>query len=77
MEERIELLGYDLLINFNKTFTSKRMHGNTGEHVYHDRQVVKAFTQAGYTLKSNGEDENGWMPLNQVKQPSTASVQLN
>ncbi len=57
--------------------------GNTGnssrhgEHVYHDHQVVDAFTRAGYTLESNDEDENGWAPLNQVKQPSTLSIDLN
>jgi hypothetical protein len=48
-----------------------------GEHVYHDRQVVDAFTRAGYTLESNEEDENGLAPLDQVKQPSTLSVDLN
>ena len=57
--------------------------GNTGnglqrgEHVYHDRQVVDTFTRAGYTLESNDEDENGWAPLNQVKQPTPLSVGLN
>jgi serine/threonine protein kinase len=45
-----------------------------GEHVYRDRQVIDAFTRAGYTLESNDEDENGWAPLNQVKQPTTLSV---
>jgi len=48
-----------------------------GEHVYHDRQVVDAFTRAGYTLESNDEDENGWAPLIQVKQSSIRSVNLN
>lgn len=48
-----------------------------GEHVYHDRQVIDAFTRAGYTLESNDEDENGWAPLNQVEQPTTLSVGLN
>jgi hypothetical protein len=48
-----------------------------GEHIYHDRQVIDAFTRAGYTLESNDEDENGWAPLNQVKQPTTPSVGLN
>lgn len=28
--------------------------------VYHDRQVVDAFTGGGYTLDWNDEDENGW-----------------
>ena len=57
--------------------------GNTGnalrrgEHVYYDRQVVDAFTTAGYTLESNDEDEDGWAPLNQVKQTGTLSVDLN
>ena len=59
----------------------KRSHkgGNTrnGEQVYHDREVVDAFTRAGYTLESNDEDENGLAPLNQVSQPSTPSVDLN
>jgi hypothetical protein len=67
--------------------SNKRSHkgqgGNTGnslrhgEHVYHDRQVVDAFTRAGYTLESNDEDENGLEPMNEVKQPSTMSVDLN
>jgi len=71
----------------NPTKRSRVNHGglggNTGnglrrgEHVYHDREVVDAFTRAGYTLESNDEDENGWAPLNQVKQPSTPSVDLN
>ncbi len=43
--------------------------GNTGnglrrgKHIFHDLQVVDAFTRAGYTLESNDEDENGWVPL--------------
>lgn len=41
-----------------------------GEEVYHDLQVVDAFTRAGYTLESNEEDEDGWAPLNQVNQPN-------
>ena len=48
-----------------------------GGDVYHDPQVVDAFTRAGYTLESNDEDENGWAPLIQVKQSSTLSVNLN
>jgi hypothetical protein len=57
--------------------------GNTGlglrcgEHVYQDRQVVESFTQAGYTLESNDENENGWERLDQVRQRSTLSVDLN
>jgi hypothetical protein len=68
----------------DETSPSKRSKGgNTGhgprrgEHVYHDHQVVDAFTRAGYTLESNDEDENGWAPLNQVKQPCTLSIDLN
>lgn len=48
-----------------------------GEHVYHDRQVVDAFTQAGYTLESDDEDDDGWTPLDPVMQTSTMSVDLN
>ena len=47
------------------------------EDVYEDRQVVDSFTRAGYTLESNDEDEKGFAPLNQVKQRSTLSVDLN
>jgi hypothetical protein len=75
MKDRIDTLGLELLKNFNKKFMSKRTH--TDERVYHDRQVVDAFTQAGYTLESDGEDEDGWAPLNQVKQTGTLSVDLN
>jgi hypothetical protein len=38
-----------------------------GEHVYDICDVAKAFAKAGYVLESNGEDENGWAPLNEVK----------
>jgi hypothetical protein len=48
-----------------------------GDHVYDDRQVVDAFTKAGYTLESDDEDEDGWAPLNQVKQTGTLSVDLD
>lgn len=99
MKQRIGLLSYELLKNFDETFMSntdageddtdppKRArisHGSQGdnvlwrgEHVYHDRRVVDAFTQAGYTLESDDEDEDGWAPLNQVKQTGTLSVDLN
>ena len=84
IQERIGLLGSDLSKNFNDTFLSKRMRGDNtgnglrrGEHVFHDLQVVDAFTRAGYMLESNDEDDNGWAPLNQVKQPGTLSVDLN
>jgi hypothetical protein len=76
MENRIRLLNQELSANFNDTFMWKRTC-DTGEDVYHDRQVVDAFTRAGYTLKSNDEDENGLAPLNQVKQPSTLSLGLS
>jgi len=69
------------------TDSNKRSHkgqgGNTGnalrhgEHVYHDRQVVDAFTRAGYKLESYDDDEIRWEPMNEVKQPSTMSVDLN
>ncbi|KAI0248060.1 kinase-like domain-containing protein [Lactifluus subvellereus] len=55
--------------------------GNTGnglrhgEHVYHDRQVVDAFTRAGYTLESNDEDENGWEPMNKLKPTMRHAIQ--
>jgi hypothetical protein len=48
-----------------------------GEHVYEVSEVVKGFTRAGFTLESNDEDEDGWAPLNQVKQRRTLSVDLN
>ena len=75
IQDRIRLLGSDLSNNFKETFISKRGNSDNdlghGEHVYYDRQIVDAFTRAGYTLESNEEDENGWAPLIQVKQPST------
>jgi hypothetical protein len=69
MKDRIDLLSQELLKNFDETFMSKRTlkRTHTDEHVYDDRQVVDAFTQAGYTLESDDEDEDGWAPLNQVK----------
>ena len=48
-----------------------------GGHVYHDCEVVDAFARAGYTLKSNDEDEAGFAELDQVKQPSAVSFDLN
>jgi hypothetical protein len=81
MQERIRLLSSDVSKNFNDTFMDQGDNtGNglwRGEHVYDDRQVVDAFTRAGYTLESNEEDEDGWAPLNQVKHPNTLSVDLN
>ena len=83
IQERIGLLGSDLSKNFNDTFLSKRMRGDNtgnglrrGEHVFHDLQVVDAFTRAGYTLESNDEDENGWAPLNQVTESNQAHCLL-
>ena len=76
-ERKIGLLSSDIYKNIESTFMSKQTHGlRRGEHVYHDRQVVDAFTRAGYTLESNDEDENGWAPLIQVNQSSTR-VNLN
>ena len=81
MEERIKTLARDISNNFHDTLKSKG--GNIGlglqcdEDVYQDGQVVDLFTRAGYTLESNDEDEKGWAPLNQVKQRSTLSVDLN
>jgi hypothetical protein len=85
MQEHIKLLNVKLSDNFEDTFMSeKRMQDDTskdgtrnGKQVYHDHEVVDAFTQAGYTLESNDEDENGLAPLNRVSQPSTLSVDLN
>ncbi|KAF8507216.1 kinase-like domain-containing protein [Russula emetica] len=77
MQERIVLLSSDLSMNFNDTFMSKRTHGDTSEHVYHDRQVVDAFTRAGYTLESTDEDGNGWAPLNKLKPTMRHAVQSN
>lgn len=69
------------------TGPNKRSHkgqgGNTGnalrdgEDVYNDRQVVDAFTGAGYKLESYDDDEIFLEPMNEVKQPSTMSVDLN
>jgi hypothetical protein len=78
IQRRIRLLNSDLLKNFSDTFMSKRTHcDNREEGTYHNRQVVDAFTRAGCTLESNDEDEDGWAPLNQVKQPSTLPFNLN
>ena len=72
MKERIKALAKDILNNFPHILKSKG--GNIGlglqcdEDVYQDGQVVDLFTQAGYTLKSNDDDEKGWTLLNQVKQ---------
>ena len=67
----------------SKKQSHKGQGGNTGnalrhgDHVYHDRQVVDAFTRAGYKLETYDDDEIGWEPMNEVKQPSTTSVDLN
>jgi hypothetical protein len=75
----ISLLKSDIRQNFKNTFTSKRTQPNTGEggNVYHDRQVVGAFTRAGYKLESYDDDGILLEPINKVKQPSTMSVDLN
>jgi hypothetical protein len=56
IQERIESISSDFSKNFNNTFIT----GNglrRDEHVYQDRQVVDAYTRAGYRLESNDEDE--------------------
>jgi hypothetical protein len=63
-----------------RSHRDQRGNGNGlqhGEHVYDDRQVVDAFTRAGYKLESNDENENGWEPLNKVKRPSTLTVDVD
>jgi hypothetical protein len=81
IQDLIALLSSDLSKYFTDIFMSQG--GNTGngfqhgEHVYYDPQAIDAFTRAGYTLESNDEDENGWAPLNRVKQSSLPSVDLN
>ena len=81
IEERIEILANDISNNFKRICPPQG--GNIGlglqcnEDVYEDRQVVDSFSRAGYTLESNDEDEKGFAPLNQVKQRSTLSVDLN
>jgi hypothetical protein len=86
IEEHIESLNSYISDNFHDTLYSKSMprdadeDGNSlqyGEHVYEDPEVVKGFTRAGFTLESNDEDEDGWAPLNQVKQRHMLSVDLN
>jgi hypothetical protein len=79
----ISLLKSDIKKVYENTFTSNT--GNAlrhGEHVYHDRQVVDAFTRAGYKLdsykwESFDDDEIFLEPMNEVKQPSTMFVDLN
>jgi hypothetical protein len=71
----IRLLKSDIKKRYKNTFTSNALRH--GEHVYHDRQVVDAFTRAGYKLESYDDDDIRWEPMNEVKQPSTMSVDLN
>ena len=79
----IDLLKSDVKKVYKDTFTSRRTHPDTGNalrhcgHVYHDREVVDAFTRAGYKLESYDDDEIRLEPMNEVKQPSTMSVDLN
>jgi hypothetical protein len=68
---RLSLLQSDLKKFYKKTFMS-----NTG-NVYHDCQVVDAFTRAGYKLESYDDDEIFLEPMTEVKQPSTMFVDLN
>jgi hypothetical protein len=72
----IDSLNSHLEKDFKETFISKRGSTDDGERVYHDPQVIDAFRRAGYTLRSDDEDEDGWAPLNRVKQSSTLSVDL-
>jgi len=65
----------------DETGSTKRTRTNPGNHernasdiqhdedVYEGSEVAEAFATAGYTLESNGEDEHGWAPLNEVKSP--------
>ena len=82
----ISLLKSDVQNHFKHIYMSNT--GNVlrpGEHVrvYDDSQVVDAITRAGYKLESydgdEDEDEDGIRlePMNEVKQPSTMSVDLN
>jgi hypothetical protein len=84
MSKRTRDTGEDEANPNKRTRTSHGGQGsNTGnslqhaEDVYHDGQVVDAFARAGYTLDLDNEEETGWVPLNQVMQPSTLSVDLN
>jgi hypothetical protein len=88
IEERIRTLASEIKSNFPHTLKLKRTQRDTdedsvglglrcGEDVYQDRQVVESFTRAGYTLESNDKNENGWELVDEVKQRSTLSVDLN
>ena len=80
--ELISLLKSDVRKHFKPTYMSNT--GDVlrpGEHlrVYDDSQVVDAITRAGYKLESYDEDEDGIRlePMNEVKQPSTMSIDFN
>jgi hypothetical protein len=68
---QIKTLNDDLSKNFKDTFMSKRTHDNPGEDgsgdVFEDSTVVDTLTGDGIVLESDGEDEYGLTPLNQVK----------
>jgi len=62
--------------NGDETRPTKQSRTNQGGHVdggiqhgdiYDTYEVAEAFAKAGYVLERNGEDENGWTPLNEVK----------
>jgi hypothetical protein len=63
--------------NKDPTKQSRTNNGNRGGHaggdtehgedVYDNHEVAQTFAEAGYSLESNGEDENGWAPLNEVQ----------
>ena len=77
IRERIGLLNSDVQNEFKDIFPSKRTYSD--EHAYDDRQVVNAFTRAGYTLGSytlDNEEKCRWTPANRVKQPRTLFVGL-
>ena len=46
-----------------------RVGGDThqDDDVYDNYEVSQTFTEAGYSLESSGEDENGWALLNEVQ----------
>jgi hypothetical protein len=63
--------------NKDPTKESRTNNGNRGGHaggapqhdedVYDNYEVAQTFAEARYSLESNGEDENGWAPLNEVQ----------
>ena len=69
----IPKLRAEIMKNFEDTFK-----GYNDDDLYDIYEVSEAFAEAGYTLEPNGEDENGWAPLNEVKATKhLASVDLS